>query len=96
MFRLTKLHLHSIKGNYVRTQTVKLPDGKEQEVTVFSGDTCLLIGQHTLLRKIIIHESVFGDKRLLNYVVTHERAHKKQWWAFLRSEERRVGKECTG
>ncbi len=82
MFRLTKLHLHSIKGNYVRTQTVKLPDGKEQEVTVFSGDTCLFLGQYTPLRTIVIHESAFSDERLLSYVITHETAHKKQWWKF--------------
>lgn len=83
MLRLKKLHLRSIRGNYVRTQTVLTQDGKQQEITVCSGDNCLFIGQYTPLRTIVIHESAFSDERLLSYVITHERAHKKQSWAFL-------------
>ena len=82
VIRLKQLHLRSVRGNYVRTEVVRLPNGKEQEVTVFSGDNCFFLGQCTMLKTIIIHEVAFSDKRLLNYIVSHELAHKKQWWSF--------------
>lgn len=80
MLKLTKLHLRSIKGNYVRFQKVSLPDGQPEEVTVFSGDKCLLLGQYTPLGTIAIHESVLKNKPMLDYVIAHETAHKNQWW----------------
>ena len=84
MLRLKKLHLRSIGGDYVRTQTVLTQEGKQQEITVCSGDNCLFLGQYTPLGTIVIHERVFEDERLLNYVITHEMAHKKQWWSLFR------------
>ena len=84
MLRLKKLHLRSIRGNYVRTQTVLTQDGKQQEITVCSGDNCLFLGQYTPLGTIVIHERVFEDERLFNYAITHEMAHKKQWWSLFR------------
>jgi hypothetical protein len=84
MLTLKKWHLNSIRGRYVRTQTLSLLNGSEQEVTVFSGEKSLFIGQYTPLGTVIIHERVFENERLLNYVLVHETAHKRQWWALLR------------
>lgn len=57
------------------------PDGKEREIAVFRGDKALYLGQLTILRQIIIHESVLCDELHLNYVLAHEFAHSRQWWA---------------
>jgi hypothetical protein len=84
MFTLKKWQLNSIRGSYVRTQIVELPDGRGQEVTVFSGDNCIFLAQYTPLGKIAVHERVFADKPLFSYVLTHETAHKNQWWSFFR------------
>ena len=84
MFRLKKWQLNSIRGTYVRTQIVRLPGGEKQEVTVFSGNNCLLYAQYTPLGTIAIHESAFTDEKLFNYVLAHETAHKKQWWSLFR------------
>ena len=79
---LTKFHIRSINGRFVRTQTMKIPNGVEREVTIFSGDKTIFLGQCTPFRTIIIHESVLNNERLSNYVLIHEMAHTKQWWAF--------------
>lgn len=84
MLYLKKLHLRSIGGKYVRTQTVLTPDGKQEEITVFTGENCLFIGQHSPLGTIVIHEGVFENEPLCNYVIVHETAHKRQWWALFR------------
>lgn len=84
MFKLKKWQLSFIRGTYVRTQIVRLPGGGKQEVTVFSGENCLLYAQYTPLGTIAIHESAFSDEKLFNYVLTHETAHKRQWWSLLR------------
>ena len=79
---LTKLHILLINGRFVRTQTMKIPNGAEREVTIFSGDKTIFLGQCTPFRTIIIHESVLNNERLSNYVLIHEMAHTKQWWSF--------------
>ena len=79
---LTKLHIRSVNGRFVRTQTMKIPNGIEQEVAIFSGDKPIFLGQCTPFRTIIIHESVLNNERLSNYVLIHELAHRKQWWSF--------------
>jgi len=61
---------------------MKIPNGVEREVTIFSGDKTIFLGQCTPFRKIIIHESVLNNERLSNYVLIHEMAHTKQWWSF--------------
>jgi len=80
---LTKLHIRSINGKFVRTQAMKAPSGAEQEVTIFSGAKTTFLGQCTPFRAIIIHESVLENERLFDYVLIHEMAHRKQWWSFL-------------
>jgi hypothetical protein len=79
--KLTKWQIHGIGGNYVRTQTIKLPNGKEREIMIFSGDKALFLGQCTMFRTIIIHESILSNKPLFDYILFHEFAHTKQWWA---------------
>lgn len=77
---LTKLHLRLINASFVRTQTLSLPYGDEQEVAVFSGKA-LFPGQCTLVKTIILHESVLDDERFRNYILVHEVAHARQWWS---------------
>lgn len=79
---LTKLHIRLVDGRFVRTQTMKIPNGVDQEVAIFSGDKVIFRGQCTPFRTIIIHESLLNNERLSNYVFIHEMAHKKQWWSF--------------
>jgi Zn-dependent protease with chaperone function len=81
LLKLTKWHINLAKGKYVRTEMVELPNGKDQEIAIFSCDKPLYIGQCTPFRTIIIHEPVLNDKQLLNYVLLHEMGHKTQWWS---------------
>jgi len=81
--KLTKSHIQRANGKYVRTESVKLPNGKNQEIVIFSNDKSLYLGQSPFFGTIIIHESVLNDERLFNYVLLHEMAHKKQWWSYL-------------
>jgi len=85
LLRLTKLHirLHAA-GRFVSTQTMETPNGKEQEVAIFSGVRPASLGQCTPFKTIIIHESVLGNEPLSKYVLVHEMAHKKQWWSFFK------------
>lgn len=83
LVRLTRLHIRLIGGKFVRMQIMKTPNGIEQEVTIFSGDKTMFLGQFTPFRTIIINESVLRNERLSNYVLIHEMAHKKQWWSYL-------------
>ena len=80
--KLTKSHIQRANGKYVRTESVKLPNGKNQEIVIFSNDKPLYLGQSTFFGTIIIHESLLNDERLLSYVLLHEMAHKKQWWSY--------------
>lgn len=79
----TKRQICAINGKYIRTQNVTVLGGENQEIAVFSGENTLYTGQCTLVRTIIIHESVFEDEQRFNYIITHEIAHKKQWWGIL-------------
>ena len=81
LLKLTKWHINSTNGKYVRTEMVKLSNGKDQEIVIFSNENPLYIGQCTPFRTIIIHEPVLNDKQLLNYVLLHEMGHKRQWWS---------------
>ena len=80
---LTKFQIGLIGGKYARTEKVKLPDGKDQEIVIFSGAKPLFSGQCTPLRKIIIHEPVLNNERRFNYIFQHEMANKRQWWSYL-------------
>jgi len=83
MIFLTKIDIRFLNGRYVRTQVVKIPDGREQEIMVLSGQNTLFAGQCTIFRTIIINESVLDNGPRFNYVITHEMAHKDQWWGYL-------------
>lgn len=85
LLRLTKLHIRLFAaGKFVRTQTMKTPNGKEQEVAIFSSAKPASLGQCTPFKTIIIHASVLNNEPLSNYVLVHEMAHKKQWWSFFK------------
>jgi hypothetical protein len=79
--KLSKWQIHNIGGNYVQTQTIKLPDGKEREIMIFAGDKALYLGQCTIFQTILIHESTLSNKPLFDYILLHELIHTKQWWS---------------
>lgn len=80
--KLTQFHIRSINGKYVGNQFIKLPNGTNQEIMVYSGDKTLFIGQCTIYGTIIVHEAMLANRTTLNYVLLHEMAHKRQWWVF--------------
>lgn len=85
LLRLTKLHICLFSGgDFVRTQTMKTPSGKEQEVAILSSARPISLGECTPFKTIIIHESVLNNERLSNYGLIHEMAHKEQWWSFFK------------
>jgi hypothetical protein len=72
-----------LQGNrFVRVSTVELPGGGKGQVVVFSGNTYEMVGQVTPLGTILIHEFAFLSKKLYDYVVAHESAHKRQWFRY--------------
>jgi hypothetical protein len=79
---LTKKYIYFIGGKFVRTEVIRLPNEKEQEVIVISHDKWPLLGQFTLFGTTIIHESAFRTERLLNYVALHEIGHRKQGYGY--------------
>ena len=82
---LTKSHIRLFTGGrFVRTQTMRTQNGKEQEVAIFSSDRPRSLGECTPFKTIVIHESALNSERLSNYVLIHEMAHKSQWWSFLK------------
>jgi len=83
LFGLTKLHILSLGGKFVRTQSLVTTAGEEQEVVVFSGAKPLYTGQCTPYKTVVIHEEALNNKELLDYVLIHEIAHTKQWWSIL-------------
>ena len=82
LLKLTKLQIGWMNGKYVQTKIIRLPNGQDQEIVIFSNDKSLYLGQCTPFDIITIRESVLSDVRLFNYVLLHEMGHKKQWWAY--------------
>jgi hypothetical protein len=82
-YGFSRFHIWLTGGKYLRNQIMTLPDGRTQEVLIFSGKKNLFLAQCTLLRTIIMHESVLSSYSFCNYVLAHEMAHKRQWWNLL-------------
>jgi hypothetical protein len=80
---LTKRWLRLQGDEFLRIATIELPEGKEEQVAVFSGNTYYMIGQVTPWGTILIHEFAFLSEKLYDYVVAHESAHKRQWFRYL-------------
>jgi hypothetical protein len=77
---LTKRWLKLEGNTFLRVSTIKLPEGREEEVAVFSGNTYLMVGQVTPWGTILLHEFAFLNQKLYDYVVAHESTHKRQWF----------------
>jgi hypothetical protein len=80
---LTKRWL-CLQGNkFLRVSTIELPEGREEQVVVFSGNTYDMVGQVTPWGTILIHEFAFLSEKLYDYVMAHESVHKRQWFRYL-------------
>lgn len=82
MLLLTKGWIRISGGKFVSLKVLELPDQTKHEVATFSHYNDRLLGQVTLFNTTIINEIVFEDHELLQYVVYHEYAHKKQWYRY--------------
>lgn len=82
MLLLTKGWIRVSGGKFVSLKVLELPDQTKHEVATFSHDNDRLLGQVTLFNTTIINTIVFEDHELLQYVVYHEYAHKKQWYRY--------------
>ena len=78
--RLTRLYIRASGARFLRLQAIKASNGAEREVFLFSAAKPLFLGQCTVFRTIILHESLLVDSALLDCVLLHEMAHQKQWW----------------
>ncbi len=77
---LTKLMYKNPNRIYQHVKKLKLYDGTDIEIIVFSERNPLYLGQATIFNTIIIEESVFRryNNDTQNYILTHEYAHTKQ------------------
>jgi Zn-dependent protease with chaperone function len=77
---LTRLYIRLGGAQFLRLQAVKASNGAEREAFLFAADKPLFLGQCTVFKTIVLHESLLDDPELLDYVLLHEMAHQKQWW----------------
>ena len=81
---LTKyLWLRLLKARFKEVERITLSYGQEVEVIVYAADYTGKMGQHTLFGTIIVDELAFRSPRYLERVITHELAHKHQWYGYL-------------
>jgi hypothetical protein len=80
---LSRLWLRCLGNQFLRVSTIKLPNGSEQKVVVFSSKTFFTLGQVTPWGTILVHEFAFLIDKLGDYVITHESAHKRQLCRYL-------------
>jgi hypothetical protein len=62
--------------------TLKLSTGRKYRVAISTRRNAPL-GETSLLTEVVINRLVLDKPNLLDYVVTHEFAHKKQWYGFV-------------
>lgn len=77
------LWLRPLGATFKRVEIIALTDGKEVEVIVYTGKYTGKIAQCTLFGTIIVDELTFHSPRYLDRVITHELAHKRQWYGYL-------------
>jgi len=80
---LTRLWLRLQGSKFVRTDTIKLRSQETLEVIVFSSKVGLFLGQVTPFGTTTINELVLDSGKLLEYVLAHESAHRRQWFRHL-------------
>jgi hypothetical protein len=78
----TRFHVRLKGGRVKGLKSVRLPNGHREWVVVFTNRNPFAVGQLTPFHIIIIHDSVFQTKRLADYVIVHECAHKQQWYGY--------------
>lgn len=82
--KLTKwLWLRPLRMTFKKVDTVTLTDGEAIEVIVYAAKYTGRIAQCTPFGTIIVDELSFVSPRYLMRVVTHELAHKHQWYGYL-------------
>lgn len=82
--KLTKwLWLRPLRMSYRKVESVTLPDGEKAEVIVYAAEYTGKVAQCTLFGTIIVDEIAFRSPKYLTRVVTHESAHKRQWYGYL-------------
>ena len=67
LLKLTQLCLHATGDKYVRLDIIKLPEGKEQEVIVYSNAKSPYLGQLTIFETTLVNVVAFRNERLRNY-----------------------------
>jgi len=75
--------LRPFRARFKKVERITLSDGQEVEIVVYSADYTGKIAQHTLFGTIIVDEFAFQSPRYLERVITHELAHKHQWYGYL-------------
>ena len=80
---LTRALLRLQGSKYVRIDTIELRFQKKVEVVVFSSKVGLFLGQVTPFGTTTINELVLDSGKLLEYVLAHESAHRRQWFRHL-------------
>lgn len=81
---LTKyLWLRPLKARFKNVERITLSYGQEVEVIVYTANYTGKTGQLTLFGTIIVDELAFFSRRYLERVITHELAHKHQWYGYL-------------
>jgi len=79
---LTKLWLRLQGSKFVRVETIEPKSQETLEVIVFSSKVGLFLGQATPFGTTTINELVLNSGRLVEYVIAHESAHKRQWFRY--------------
>jgi len=81
---LTKyLWLRPLKARFKKVERIALSCGQEVEVIVYTADYTGKVGQRTPFGTIIVDELAFHSPSYLERVITHELAHKHQWYSYL-------------
>jgi hypothetical protein len=66
----------------MKLHTLKLSNGRKYRVAV-SKRRHAPLGETTLFNEVVINHLILKRPHLLDYVVTHEFAHKRQWYGFV-------------
>lgn len=82
--KLTKwLWLRPLHMAFRKVETVTLPDEERTEVIIYTARYTGKVAQCTPFGTIIVDELAFVSPQYLTRVVTHELAHKRQWYGYL-------------